>query len=580
MNISGNWTNNASTSLAGEIRVSGNLQNNSSGTIEVLNANQCNSIQVTGNLVNNGIITGNDLDYQGSGSALVVNKQPTGNANPRLRGGASVGTCPSVDCLEVVEVVDGNFLLRYYIFRCDDIFILDPPFIEEGYEEELISTTVLLVAGGGGGGRGLSAGGGGAGGVKVLTDLPLVPNFPVQVQVGRGGAGAPNANVQGRNGSNSSILGQEALGGGGGGSSSPNANNGRPGGSGGGGAFDNNGVGGPASGANQQARGGGQAGRRGGSDVRAGGGGGGAGQDGGNGNTSNGFTPRDGGNGISIEFLNPISPTFILNAFGGGGGATAQNSGGQTRSSQGGGVGNLRIGGNGNENGQGQNGLPQTGSGGGAGFQRGGSGANGVVVILATFSILPVELQEFTAHYQANHSVLLRWTTTKEWENSHFEIERAINQVREFSTIGEVEGIGYSDSPVTYTYLDEHLPLAGGMAYYRLKQVDFDGGYAYSDVIGVRTFPQQTNGKVWTTYPNPTTGHAFTLDLLNTDAYQDESLQIQLIAPTGKKFAFGGRNIAEISREIGQNIHQLERGVYILEVRWGNKFEIHKISKL
>lgn len=90
MNISGNWTNNASTSLAGEIRVSGNLQNNSSGTIEVLNANQCNSIQVTGNLVNNGIISGNDLDYQGTGSALVVNKQPTGNANPRLRGGAGV----------------------------------------------------------------------------------------------------------------------------------------------------------------------------------------------------------------------------------------------------------------------------------------------------------------------------------------------------------------------------------------------------------------------------------------------------------------------------------------------------------
>lgn len=418
--------------------------------------------------------------------------------------------------------------------------------LKEG-ESILVDLSIIVVGAGGGGGAGRGGSGGGGGQVQQFS---LVVNEGDQftVSIGAGGAGGVGANPDGQSGGSSIFR-----------NASSSINFISQGGQGGfrdaGGNSGNGRLGGKAEIRN--------------SNFTAGGGGAGAGAAGLNGSRSeNDYFGGNGGAGIQV-----IEGGIFFG--GGGGGSAFSNSASATQGSGGqGGGGNASTG-------NGSSGTDGLGGGGGAGNGNGGRGGHGAVIITVDFRLLPVELVDFRGAFDPiSQAVHLHWKTAKEWENSHFEIERAINQVREFSTIGEVEGIGYSDSPVTYTYLDEHLPLAGGMAYYRLKQVDFDGGYAYSDVIGVRTFPQQTNGKVWTTYPNPTTGHAFTLDLLNTDAYQDESLQIQLIAPTGKKFAFGGRNIAEISREIGQNIHQLERGVYILEVRWGNKFEIHKISKL
>jgi hypothetical protein len=97
---------------------------------------------------------------------------------------------------------------------------------------------------------------------------------------------------------------------------------------------------------------------------------------------------------------------------------------------------------------------------------------------------LPVEYLYFNPTLnRENRFVKLTWATAKEWENSHFEIERSVNGVNNWEKIGQMEGIGWSDMPVGYEFADEELPLVGGNVYYRLKQVDFDTTFSYSKVL-------------------------------------------------------------------------------------------------
>jgi hypothetical protein len=91
---------------------------------------------------------------------------------------------------------------------------------------------------------------------------------------------------------------------------------------------------------------------------------------------------------------------------------------------------------------------------------------------------LPVELTTFTGRHTGK-IVLLEWTTQTEDGNAGFELQRnAANG--EFVTIGEVAGAGDSRPERNYTFTD--LTAATGKNYYRLKQLDFSGAFAYSEV--------------------------------------------------------------------------------------------------
>src|SRR5690606_14493055 len=69
--------------------------------------------------------------------------------------------------------------------------------------------------------------------------------------------------------------------------------------------------------------------------------------------------------------------------------------------------------------------------------------------------IMPVEFTSFTATIEkSKQQSTLSWTTAKEWQNSHFEIERSIDNITDWKTIGEVEGNGFSDSSTDYIFAD------------------------------------------------------------------------------------------------------------------------------
>jgi hypothetical protein len=111
--------------------------------------------------------------------------------------------------------------------------------------------------------------------------------------------------------------------------------------------------------------------------------------------------------------------------------------------------------------------------------------------------ITPVELTSFAATTD-NRNVTLNWSTATELNNSGFQVERSNGS--EFSVVGFVAGHGTVTNIQNYTYVDQNV--SEGKYNYRLKQIDFDGTFEYSnavevEVLGVKDFTLGQN------YPNP-----------------------------------------------------------------------------
>ncbi|MBE0572645.1 MAG: M28 family peptidase [Ignavibacteriaceae bacterium] len=126
----------------------------------------------------------------------------------------------------------------------------------------------------------------------------------------------------------------------------------------------------------------------------------------------------------------------------------------------------------------------------------------GVTAALAELTdIVPVELLAFNASVNGSE-VQLIWSTASELNNMGFEIERSIDNQDNFVTIGFVDGKG-SSSEINYYSFTDHPQVSGvNQLYYRLKQVDFDGSFSYSDVVNV-SYDVPAEFVLSQNYPNP-----------------------------------------------------------------------------
>jgi len=111
---------------------------------------------------------------------------------------------------------------------------------------------------------------------------------------------------------------------------------------------------------------------------------------------------------------------------------------------------------------------------------------------------LPVELSSFTA-YAKGFRVSINWTTATEVSNHGFDVECRLNG-NEWTTIGFVKGNGNSNSPKAYSFVD--AKSKSGKAEYRLKQIDNDGKFKYSNTIEV-SINTPTKFELYQNYPNP-----------------------------------------------------------------------------
>ena len=114
-------------------------------------------------------------------------------------------------------------------------------------------------------------------------------------------------------------------------------------------------------------------------------------------------------------------------------------------------------------------------------------------------SQIPVELTSFSATSEAD-KVLLKWSTATETNNQGFEIERKQDNSG-WEHIGFREGNGTTTEPKEYIYIDDISTLKLTSLAYRLKQIDFDGSFEYSEVVEVEVMPTQF--ELSQNYPNP-----------------------------------------------------------------------------
>ncbi|MBW7889074.1 MAG: T9SS type A sorting domain-containing protein [Bacteroidetes bacterium] len=113
---------------------------------------------------------------------------------------------------------------------------------------------------------------------------------------------------------------------------------------------------------------------------------------------------------------------------------------------------------------------------------------------------LPVELNGLTAAVQSNN-VTLHWQTATEINNAGFDIEKRTGKNGAWKKIGFQEGSGTSNSVKKYSYTEKNL--SEGKYFYRLKQIDRDGKFSYSQEVEAVVTSAPKEFSLLQNYPNP-----------------------------------------------------------------------------
>ena len=164
---------------------------------------------------------------------------------------------------------------------------------------------------------------------------------------------------------------------------------------------------------------------------------------------------------------------------------------------------------------------------------------------------LPVELLKFEAEL-IKGQVLLNWETQSELNNDYFLIERSIDGLQ-WESIGKVSGNGTSNISHNYETIDGS-PLLG-LSYYRLKQVDFDGAFAFSEIREI-----YHDQELFNIYPNPAT--EFVTVELSDNVKNIENTDIEIIDLNGKTL----KAIKAKSEKTNIDVSDLSTGVYFVKV--------------
>jgi Secretion system C-terminal sorting domain len=174
----------------------------------------------------------------------------------------------------------------------------------------------------------------------------------------------------------------------------------------------------------------------------------------------------------------------------------------------------------------------------------------------------PVELTFFKAK-ASNNTVKLNWQTAYEKNNKGFEIFRSVD-AKTWENIGGVKGQGASNVIIDYSFEDKH-PLSI-LTYYRLKQLDFDDKYSYSNTVAVSL---EKKNLLYEIYPNPITNKEATITL-DGDLLEGTLTVINSIGLVVKKEKINNKNPT-------LDLQNLTNGIYIFNIQKGSYFLSKKI---
>lgn len=179
---------------------------------------------------------------------------------------------------------------------------------------------------------------------------------------------------------------------------------------------------------------------------------------------------------------------------------------------------------------------------------------------------LPVKLLSFTGKSTTSGN-LLNWKTTNEVNFSHFEIERSTDG-RQFAKIGTMN----SNTSGNYEFPDAVVNSAA-QYYYRLRMVDRDGKFTYSNIIRLGSFnPAKTF--VGEVYPNPSNGTSF----FEVNTVENSGWTVTVVDAMGRVVHSFTKSLAKGNHIIP--VDNLQQGINYIKIESGNVHEFRKVVKM
>jgi len=178
-------------------------------------------------------------------------------------------------------------------------------------------------------------------------------------------------------------------------------------------------------------------------------------------------------------------------------------------------------------------------------------------------NVLPVDLLDFKIENKEGKANLI-WSTVSEINSKSFEILRSTD-AKKWEKVGEVMAQGNSNTLSNYQYSDNEK-LNGNYAYYKLKQIDMNGEFTFSNAL---LFEIENNIQT-KIYPNPTA------DVLTFQFGNNVERNIKISNLMGEKIM----RLPTISNRVfSVNIAELPKGFYFVEIESGGQVEVKKILK-
>ena len=181
---------------------------------------------------------------------------------------------------------------------------------------------------------------------------------------------------------------------------------------------------------------------------------------------------------------------------------------------------------------------------------------------------LPIGLETFSATKSIN-AILLSWITNGETNNEGFEIQISANAF-DWEKLDFIKGTNTQNSITEYEYRVQARHLNSGINYFRLKQIDLDTNFSYSNIISNHWHAH--NGQVLIT-PNPVQDK-FSIFLGETFAEQ-EQITYYITDLLGNRIVAGALN--SFAQTI--DVSNLESGSYLFILVSDRKIDTHKFIK-
>jgi len=175
---------------------------------------------------------------------------------------------------------------------------------------------------------------------------------------------------------------------------------------------------------------------------------------------------------------------------------------------------------------------------------------------------LPVTLTSFSVKQQGSEA-LLQWSTATELNSDYFTVERSTGDLEKFTVIDRQEGNGTANTAHHYSAFDTK-PVQG-KNYYRLKQVDFDGNYSYSDIEVLDFDGGVIDGPIMKVYPNPSVSGKVTVEIHGLGDGDDITISlIDMKGQTVLERAFRVDSGGVLTKDIAFDT-QLPHGLYVIK---------------